>query len=110
MKKKPSKAHEPKKIKVEETENNPENEQKSFFDFNNQLLFSSVITAFGRNNKNDHIEQLINNSLLHLNEFNAEFEAELQKTSMPSEILEMEKKLLNEQEKLNEIRSEKKSK
>lgn len=60
----------------------------------NQLLLASTITALGRTEQPNFASHVINVSLLHLNEFNAEFEYELTQNSMPMELLESEHKLL----------------
>ena len=66
----------------------------------NQLLLASTITALGRKEQPNSTCHIINVSLLHLNEFNAEYEYELSQSSMPSELLESEHKLLKARQNL----------
>lgn len=66
----------------------------------NQLLLASTITALGRTEQPSSASHIINVSLLHLNEFNVEFEYELSQNSLPVELLESEHKLLKARENL----------
>ncbi|KAK8889458.1 hypothetical protein M9Y10_034205 [Tritrichomonas musculus] len=92
-----------KKTQTRSANNQNENEAPPVDDnalIHNQLLLASTVTSLNRNEQSSLASQVINVSLLHLNEFNAEYEYELSQNSMPIELLDSERKLLKARQNL----------